>query len=95
MCPLSGRTSIGGVDEAGRPDDLLDDPLRDLPLERSGGRRDEHGLGNVGEELGELERAVVPARREPPAELDQVVLAAPVALVHPLELGDASRATRR
>src|SRR5208283_3085744 len=77
-----------GVDQSRRADDLLDEALRDLPFERSGGRRDEHRLGDVGQELGELERTIVAGGGEAPSELDQVVLAAPVALVHPLDLRD-------
>ena len=51
-------------------------------------RRGRHveGLGDVGAELLEHERAVVEGRREPEAVLDQRLLARAVAVVHPPDL---------
>ena len=53
-----------------------------------GGRRDEHHVGDVGEELGELEGPIVPAGGQAPPELDECVLAGPVPQEHPPDLGN-------
>ncbi len=85
---LEGADLDRGVHEPGGADHLLHDALGDLPLERTRGGGDEDGLGHPGEELRERQRAIVAGGGEPPAEVDEVVLAAPVPLVHALELGN-------
>ncbi len=82
-----GRAQLDlGVDEVGRPDQLLGD-LRGMPqLERPRGGRDEDQLRHLLEELVEAERAVVERRREPEAVVDERLLARAVALVHPADL---------
>ena len=51
-------------------------------------RRHEHDLVGPLEELVEPQRAVVERRRQPEPELDERLLARPVALVHPADLRD-------
>ena len=76
------------VDDAGRPDELLDDPLALLQLVRA--RRGAHvdGLVDGRLELLERERPVVERRRQPEPEVDQDLLAGPVVLVHADDLRD-------
>ena len=76
-----------GVDQAGRPDHLLDEHAagaRHLP--GAGRRRDEHGLRPHRLPLLELERPVVDAGRQPEAELGERRLALKVAAIHAAEL---------
>ena len=82
--PHDGRR----VDDARRPDQLLDDLLALLVLVRAGRRRDVDRLVDVVLELLERQRPVVERRREPEAEIDQDLLAGPVVLVHAHDLGD-------
>ena len=51
-------------------------------------RRDEHELRHLREELVEAKRAVVERRRQAEAEVDERLLARPVALVHAADLRD-------
>ena len=77
-----------GVDDAGRPDQLLGDDLRVAQLVRPGRGRDEHELRHLVEELVEAQRPVVERRRQPEAEVDERLLARAVALVHAADLRD-------
>ena len=78
-----------GVDQAGRPDDLLDDvvdaaALADLVVAR--GRREVDGLADPVEELLPPQRPVVHRAGQPEAVVDQVALAGHVAFVHAADL---------
>ena len=75
-----------GVDEEGRPDQLLRDARRLPQLPRARRRRDEDQLRHLLEELVEPERPVVERRREPEPVVDQRLLARAVALVHAADL---------
>ena len=77
-----------GVDDAGRPHDLLDHALGVRALPRARRRRDQHHLPDAVEELVELQRPVVDRRRQPEAVVDQRRLAREVALVHAPDLRD-------
>src|SRR4029077_17751216 len=70
------------IDDAGRPDELLDDPLALLELVRARGGAEVDRLADGRLELLERERAVVERRRQPEPEVDQDLLAGPVVLVH-------------
>ena len=76
-----------GVDQPGRPDDLLHHLRAHAELVRPRGRGDEHDLGHERVELVERERTVVVRRREPKPEVHEILLARPVPLVHPPHLG--------
>ena len=76
------------VDDAGRPDELLDDPLALLQLIGPGGGAHVHGLVDRRLELLEGQRPVVERGRQAEAEVDQDLLAGPVVLVHAHDLGD-------
>ncbi len=75
-----------GVDDPGRPHELLGDSRRVAELERAGRRGHEHHLVHLVQELVEAERPVVERGREPEAEVDQRLLARAVALVHAADL---------
>ena len=85
----------GRVDDAGGPDQLLDDPLAPLQLVGPGRGAHVDRLVDGGLELLERERPVVERRREPEPEVDQDLLAGPVVLVHAPRPGGSSCATRR
>jgi len=72
---VAGAHLDGGVHQAGRPDDLLDDfPARpDLVVTRGG--RDEHGPLHALAELVELERPVVERARQSESVLNERELA--------------------
>jgi hypothetical protein len=74
------------VDQPGRADDLLHHPFAVLVLERPRRRRDVDHLPEMGHELVEHQRAVVERRGEAEAVIDQDLLAAAVAAVHPAHL---------
>ena len=77
-----------GVDDPGRPHDLLDGPGRLGPLEGPRRRRDHHQPRHPVEELVELERPVVDRRGQAEAVVDQRRLARLVPLEHAADLGD-------
>ncbi len=78
-----------GVDQPGRPDDLLDDVAADLgQLVVARGRGQVDGLADPVEELLPAQRPVVHRARQPEAVVDQVALAGHVAFVHPADLRD-------
>ena len=78
-----------GVDQAGRPDDLLDDVAADLvQLVVARGRGEVDRLADAVEELLPLQRPVVHRARQPEAVVDEVALAGHVAFVHPADLRD-------
>ena len=83
-----GRTCDLRVDDARRPDQLLDDALAALELVRAGRRAHVDRLVDGRLELLERERPVVERRRQPEAEIDQDLLARPVVLVHADDLRD-------
>ena len=64
-----------GVDQAGRPDDLLDHLGGLFDLVGAGSRRDEDALGDALAELLEAQRPVVDGRGQAEPVLDQHVLA--------------------
>ena len=76
------------VDDAGRPDELLDDLLAPLQLVRPGRRAHVDDLVEVALELLERQRPVVERRRQAEPEVDEDLLAGPVVLVHPDDLRD-------
>ena len=76
------------VDDAGRADELLDDPLAALELVRAGRRAHVDRLVDRRLELLERQRPVVERRRQPEPEVDQDLLARPVVLVHADDLRD-------
>ena len=85
-----------GIEQAGRPDDLLDDDaLGALQLVVGGRRRHEDRLAGARLPLVEAQRAVVERRRQPEAEVDQRLLARAVAFVHRRRSAAPSGATRR
>ena len=75
-----------GVDEVGRPDQLLADLRRVAQLPRAGSCRHEHHLRHLAEELVEPQRAVVERAREAEPEVDERLLARAIALVHAADL---------
>ena len=84
--PLVGLSDDLGVDQAGRPDDLLDDAVGLGQLVGPGGRRQVDGLPDPLEELLPLQRPVVHRAGQPEAVLDEGALAGHVALVHRADL---------
>ena len=76
------------IDDTGRADELLDDPLAPLQLVRTGRRAHVDRLVDAGLEFLECQRAVVERRRQPEAEVDEDLLARPVVLVHADDLRD-------
>jgi hypothetical protein len=83
-----GRADVDRrVDDAGRPDQLLDDPLAPLELVRPGRRAHVDDLVEVALELLERQRPVVERRRQAEPEVDEDLLAGPVVLVHADDLG--------
>ena len=84
-----------GVDDPGRPDDLLDDPRRVLALERPRRRRHEHHLRHALEELVEPQRPVVERRRQAEAVVDQRRACASGRPRTSRRSGEPSGATRR
>ena len=76
------------VDDAGRPDELLDDLLAALELVWPGRGAHVYRLVDAGLEFLERERAIVERRRQAEAEVDQDLLAGPVVLVHAHDLRD-------
>src|SRR5438552_12665283 len=75
------------IDEARRPDQLLDDDAAAaLELVRAWRRRDEDHLPGRRLELAEAERAVVECRRQAEAELDERLLPRAVAAIHAADL---------
>ena len=85
--PLVGLTITSGSTRPGGPHDLLDDLARDLQLVGAGRGRQEHDLADLLGELLEAQRPVVGRRRQPEPVLDELLLAAAVALVLAVELG--------
>ena len=86
--PLHGPDLDDRVEQAGRPDDLLDD-LAAGPGELLGGRASRRRTGSDrGRASNSVvgQRPVVERRREPEAVLDQDLLARAVAVVHPAHL---------
>ena len=76
-----------GVDQAGRPDHLLDHVAADaLQLVRARGGRQVDGLADPVEELVPGQRPVVDRARQPEAVLHQDPLAGHVPLVHGADL---------
>ncbi len=75
-----------GVDEAGRPDHLLDDRVGQGELLVRGRGRDEHDLPDPLQELVLLQRTVVEGGGEPEAEVDERLLAGAVPVVHATDL---------
>ena len=85
--PLGGLHDHLGVDQAGRPDDLLDDlavHLGQLVVAR--GRREVVGLADPLQELVPAQRPVVHGAGQPEAVVDEVALAGHVAFVHATDL---------
>ena len=78
--PFVGLDDHLGIDQPGRPDDLLDDLVGHAQLVRARRGRQEHRLVDPLEHLVERERPVVARRRQAEAVLDEHVLAAAVAL---------------
>ena len=76
------------IDDAGRADELLDDPLAALELVRPGRRAHVDRLVDGRLELLERQRPVVERRRQAEPEVDQDLLARPVVLVHADDLRD-------
>ena len=76
------------VDDPGRADELLDDPLAPLELVRPGRRAHVDRLVDGRLELLERERPVVERGRQPEPEVDEDLLARPVVLVHADDLRD-------
>ncbi len=76
------------VDDAGRADELLDDPLAALQLVRPRRRAHVDGLVDGRLELLERQRPVVERRRQAEPEVDEDLLAGPVVLVHADDLRD-------
>ena len=88
--PVTGRTSICGIGQACRPDDLLDDHARrswSVRRARAWPRHRSPGSTRCFEFL-EIQRTVVQRRREPESVLYQVLLARPVAEIHAAHLRD-------
>ncbi len=75
-----------GIDDPGRPHDLLDDPGRLGPLEWPRRRRYHDQLRHPFEELAELEWPVVDRRGQAEAVVDQRLLARSIPLVHAADL---------
>ena len=84
---LGGLDDDLGVDQAGGPHDLLDDLAGLGQLVRARRGRQEDHLADALDELLEAQRPVVGRRRQPEAVLDELLLAAAVALVLAVELG--------
>jgi hypothetical protein len=74
------------VHEPGRANHLLDDARGAVDLFLPWGSRHEDRLVEHPLELGDLERAVIERARKPEAEVDEVLLAGPVPLVHRADL---------
>src|SRR5438876_8797865 len=74
------------MDEAGRPDDLLDDVGGMLELVRSGRRRYVNGLIEGALGLRERERPVVEGAREPEAVVNEDFLPRAIAEMHAAHL---------
>ena len=86
---LDGADFYLRVDEAGGADDLLDDDAGGFGEFVGAGRGgDVDDLAGAGLELLELERAVVHGGGEAESVVDEVLLAAAVAVPHAMELGD-------
>ncbi|CAM5492436.1 hypothetical protein SGRIM128S_02196 [Streptomyces griseomycini] len=85
---LGGLDHDLGVDEAGGPDDLLDEAVRPGELVRPGGGRQVDGLTGALLELLPLQRPVVQGGGQPEAVVDEGALAGGVALVHGADLRD-------
>ena len=79
----------GGVQEAGRSDDLLNRQRAKLMLVWARRGRDEDHLVGALRELVEVQRSVVDCRWEPESELHQGGLPCEVTMVHAPELRDA------
>ena len=78
-----------GINETGRPDDLLnDDPLGSLDFIRPRGGRDVDHLVHAALELGKGQRAIVKGGRETESVLDQSLLPGAVSPVHAVKLRD-------
>ena len=92
---LGGLDDDLGVDQAGGPHDLLDHLGRDLELVGRGRGRQEHHLVDPLDELLEPQRPVVGGRRQAEPVLDELLLAAAVALVLAVELRARPRGSRR
>ena len=87
--PLTGRISTCGIDEAGGADDLLDDDAGGAGEFVGAGRGgDVDGLVDAVLELLEFERAVVHGGGQAEAVVDEILLAAAVAVPHAVDLGD-------
>src|ERR1039457_6666863 len=87
--PLYGLHFDGRVEEARRPEELLDDlSARLRELVGGGSGRHEETLARALEPFPELQRAVVEGGREPEAVLHERALAGLVAVVHGAELRD-------
>ena len=87
-CPLHRPDLDRRIDQAGRPDDLLDDDAA-APCDSSygpGRRRDEDDLADALLPLLEVQRPVVERRRQAEAVRDQHFLARAVAVVHAADL---------
>ena len=76
-----------GVDNAGRADDLLDNPGRGTPLVLAGRRGHEHHLRRDRQELLERLGPVVDRAGQPEPVVDERLLPRPVALGHAADLG--------
>ncbi len=77
----------GRIDQAGRPDDLLDDHSRRFrQLIRPRRRRDIDRLVHAMLEFFERKRTIVERRRQTEAVLDQRLLARAVAVIHAMQL---------
>ena len=87
--PFDGTDFYFGVDEAGGADDLLDhDAGGTRELVGAGGGGDVDDLAGAVFELFELEGAVVHGGGQAEAVVDEVLLAAAVAVPHAVELRD-------
>src|SRR5919201_2690026 len=76
------------IDDAGRPNDLLDDPRGVVALELAGSGGHEHDLTRAREELVECLRPVVERAWQAEAVVHKCLLARAVALVHAADLRD-------
>ena len=86
---LDGADFDLGVDEAGGADDLFDDDAGGLgEFVGAGGGGDVDDLAGAGLELVEFEGAVVHGGGQAESVVDEVLLAAAVAVPHAVELGD-------
>ena len=86
---MTGRISTCGIDEAGGADDLFDDDAGGFGEFVGAGRGgDVDDLAGAGLELLEVEGAVVHGGGQAEAVVDEVLLAAAVAVPHAVELRD-------